>query len=150
MTLVTLIRLSLVTAIAIGVSASGAAAKDTLREVHFGSGQSSATESGALVRGDNDYWSFSAKGGQHADITVTSLEDNASFVLYQPPATVSHSDDGIDIDGTVMQGGDATNPPLDPGSQKHWAGALPATGTYYVWVGGDRGNATYELAVSIK
>lgn len=116
--------------VAIVLSASGAAANDTLRVLQFSAGASSATVDGSVVRGDTDVWSFSANAGQEADITVTSTEDNAAFSVFVPPATTDGDPTAADV--------------------KHWQGALPSTGTYYVQVGGDRGNATYKLTVSIK
>ena len=119
--------------------AAAAAAEDTLRPVHFAAGQSSATLDGAIVRGDSDIWSFVANQGQTADITVTSLENNAGFVVFEPPASVSHGDDGLDVDGTMLSDGGT-----------HWNGKLPASGAYYVEVSGDRGNATYTLTIAIE
>lgn len=136
-------RTALTAGIAFGMMAAAATApalaKDTLRAVHFEAGQSSATVSGALVRGDSDIWSVSAGAGQTADISVTSTEDNAAFTIYPPPAQVSQGDDGLDISTTPF----ATD-------TKSWQGALPGSGTYYIQVGGDRGNATYTLTISIK
>jgi hypothetical protein len=132
----------LTTVTALGVAGS-ASALDTLRPVHFQSGHTSITLDGALVRGDSDIWSFAANAGQTADIAVTALEDNASFVVFQPPASVSHGDDGLDVDGTMLPG-------TDSGDAKHWSGKLPATGAYYIEVSGDRGNASYKLTISIQ
>jgi hypothetical protein len=120
-----------------------AVAESTLQSVHFQSGQSSATLEGSLVRGDSAIYSFSAIAGQTATIAVTSLEDNASFTIYQPPASVTHSDDGLDVNGSPLPG-------TDSGSDMNWTGKLPASGAYYLEVGGDRGNATYTLTISIR
>lgn len=130
--------------------AGAAEAEDILQSVHFQPGQSSAKLDGSLVRGDTTIYSFSAKVGQTAVVAITSLEDNASFTIYRPPASVAHSDDGLDISGTVLPGGDANDPPLDPGAEKRWSGKLPASGAYYVEVVGDRGNATYTLTIEIE
>ena len=143
-------RLLAASMIVAGFLAGPATAESTLRSVHFAPGQSSATLDGAIVRGDSDLWSFAANAGQTADIKVTSTEDNASFTIYQPPASVTHGDDGLDVSGTVLPGGEPTDPPLDPGAQKHWKGKLPATGAYYIEVAGDRGNATYTLTIAIE
>ena len=116
-----------------------ARAESTLTSVHFAAGQSSAKVEGALVRGDSAIYSFAANAGQTADIAITSLEDNASFTIYQPPAHVTHSDDGLDVDGSPAAA-----------DTRQWQAALPASGAYYVEVGGDRGNATYTLTIAVK
>jgi hypothetical protein len=121
------------------LAAAPALSESMLRPVHFTAGQSSITLDGAVVRGDSDVWSFAANGGQTATIAVTSLEDNAAFAIFEPPASVTHSDDGLDVDGTML-GADI----------KQWQGKLPASGEYYVQVSGDRGNATYKLTISIE
>jgi hypothetical protein len=36
------------------------------------------------------------------------------------------------------------------GDTKQWTGPLPATGSYLIKVGSTRGNATYELSVSLE
>ena len=133
--------LPLLAALALAAGIALSRAETTQSTVHFAAGQSSATLDGSLVRGDSAIYSFDANAGQEADIKVTSLEDNASFMLYQPPASVSQSDDGVDINGTAMTGDD---------DAKTWNGKLPASGTYYILVGGDRGNATYKLTVAVK
>ncbi len=126
-----------------------ATAEDREHTIAFAAGASSATMHQSLVRGDSDIYKFSASAGQQADIRLTSLEDNASMMIYGPPASVSRGADGLDIDGAYLPGGDVT-PGLDPGATRHWGGALPANGEYLIHVGGDRGNATYDLTVSIR
>jgi hypothetical protein len=130
---------SLVTAALVLAAAVPALALSTLTTVHFAAGQSSAKLEGSLVRGDSAIYSFSASAGQIADISITSLENNAGFTIYQPPAQVSRSDTGVDIDGSTLQ--------LDG---RQWSGKLPASGDYYVEVGGDRGNATYTLTIAVE
>jgi hypothetical protein len=124
---------------AVAFVAFPASAETTLTEVRFHPGQSSAKLDGALVRGDSAIYSFSAAAGQTADITITSLEDNAGFTIYQPPAQITHSGSDADVDGSTLQ--------VDG---KAWRGELPASGDYYIQVGGDRGNATYTLTVNIE
>lgn len=109
---------------------ASASATDHRHELKFAAGSTSATVEGAVVRGDSDIWSFAASAGQNADISITSLEDNASFAVFLAPAT-------IEADPTIAD-------------VKSWQGALPSAGTTYVQVSGDRGNATYKLTVSIK
>jgi hypothetical protein len=135
--------------LALLILASGAARADaTLEPIRFAPGKSSTTVHGGIVRGDAIIYSVAAKQGQAADIRVTSVENNADLMIYQPPAQIVHSDDGLDVAGPGLPGGDKT-PGLDEGATRHWHGALPATGTYYIVVSGDRGNVTYDLTVSI-
>ncbi len=126
-----------------------ARAGDKVEPIRFPPGKSSATIHQGLVRGEADFYSVAARAGQTADIRIASLENNASLMIYQPPSKPAYGDDGIDIDGPGLPGGDKA-PDLDEGATRHWHGALPATGTYYIVVSGDRGNATYDLTVSIR
>jgi hypothetical protein len=134
----------------LAVLASGAAwAEATLQTIHFAAGKSAATVHGGIVRGDAVIYALTAKQGQEADIRVTSLENNADLMIYQPPAQLVHSDDGLDVAGPPLPGGDKV-PGLDAGATRHWHGALPGSGTYYIVVSGDRGNVTYDLMVSVR
>jgi hypothetical protein len=129
---------------------SGAAlAEATLQPIRFVPGKSSATVHGGIVRGDAIIYAVTAKQGQAADFRVVSIENNADLMIYQPPAQLVHSDDGLDVAGPALPGGDKT-PGLDEGATRHWHGALPASGTYYIVVSGDRGNVTYDLTVSVR
>jgi hypothetical protein len=134
---------------AFGLSVGQASAEDTLRTVHFQAGHSSKTIHDDLVERDSDIYSIVANADQTAEISIKSLETNANFVIYQPPSQITRSDDGLDIDGKMLLGGDAV-PGLDKGATRRWKGALPSTGEYYVVVTSDRGNVTYDLTISIK
>lgn len=145
-------RLPAYLAIAFVAMAQAPVQDHPLRTVKFAPGKTSATFEQSLERGSADAYRFDAKAGQAADIRITSIESNASFVVYLPPskATASPDGSGYDIDGAKLMGGDKTSPPLDAGAQKHWHGKLPATGTYYIEVSTDQGNASYKLNVAIK
>jgi hypothetical protein len=137
---------------AIGLLAltSGAAlAEATLQPIRFAPGKSGATVHGGIVRGDAMIYAVTARQGQAADFRVTSIENNADLRIYRPPAQLVHSDDGLDVAGPALPGGDVT-PGLDAGATRHRHGALPASGTYYIVVSGDRGNVTYDLTVSLR
>jgi hypothetical protein len=136
---------ALLAALALGPARAG----DRVQTIHFPAGKSSTTLHQGLVRGEADFYAVTAREGQTADILIKSLEDNASLLIYQPPAKPVTGQDGLDIDGPVLPGGDPA-PGLDEGATRHWHGALPASGTYYIVVSGDRGNATYDLTVSIR
>ncbi len=94
-------------------------------EVKFAAGGTSATLDGAVVLGERDVYRLGAREGQTMELTITSLEENAVFDLLAP--------DGSIIETEVMAS----------------ESDLPASGDYFVVVGGTRGNATYELTISI-
>lgn len=123
-----------------------------MRTIKFAPGKTVATYSQSLERGSADTYRFDARAGQTADIRVTAVDGNASFVVYTPPAKAVKSADGsgFDISGDKLMGGDKTEPPLDAGAQKHWRGKLPGTGTYYIEISTDAGNADYALTVRIQ
>lgn len=101
------------------------------KRVRFAKGKSSATISGAVIRGDQDTYIIGAKSGQMMSVKITALENNAVFDIKGP-------------DGEYLQDAgetdDATSITVD----------LPYTGDYRITVGGTRGNATYKLTISIK
>jgi hypothetical protein len=64
-------------------------------------------------------------------VSISSLEDNAVFQIYEP-------------------GGNQALPGAgERDDAREWSGELPASGDYTIVVGGTRGNATYELRVTI-
>jgi hypothetical protein len=142
-------RAALLFPIALAVIA--AAPAHPLRAIRFAPGQTVATVRQSVERGAGDTWSFAANAGQTADVRITSVESNASFVIYAPGAKLTASDDdsGLNVEGDRLPGGDPTTPALDAGAQKHWRGVLPKTGTYYITVAPDRGGASYQLTLSI-
>jgi hypothetical protein len=76
-------------------------------------------------------------------VTVKSQEDNAVFQVYPPGAApYRDADDMVGITGEPLPGAE--------GDTKQWTGPLPATGSYLIKVGSTRGNATYELSVSLE
>jgi hypothetical protein len=76
-------------------------------------------------------------------VAIKAKEDNAVFQVYQPGGVPTRdADDMVDVTGTPLPGAE--------GDTSHWTGKLPATGTYLVKVGATRGNATYELSVSVE
>jgi hypothetical protein len=98
--------------------------------VRFAKGRSSATYSGAVIRGERDIYVLGANGGQQMSVSITSEEDNAVFQIEGP--------------GGYLRG-------AEPGSDRtSWSGQLPANGKYRVIVGGTRGNATYSVTMSIR
>jgi hypothetical protein len=108
-----------------------ASADGITKRVKFAKGRSSATMSGAVIRGDRDTYILGAKGGQLMSVKITSLEKNAAFEIIAP--------DGEYLTD-IRESEDAFS----------WSGSLPVDGDYRIVVGGTRGNASYKLTVSIK
>ena len=96
------------------------------RRVTFNPGESAATVSNAVIRGERDVYLLGASGGQQMDLSITSLENNAVFDVVSPSGYILAREA---MDETVF---------------------LSHTGDYQVIVGGTRGNATYELTVGIQ
>jgi hypothetical protein len=124
-------------------------AADTLREIQFKPGQTNVKAHGHLALRDSDIWVITAKAGQAGDIRVTSIEDNVSFRIFQPPAALKRQIGAMEVDGPQLPGIVPVQG-LDAGAGRHWTGVLPAAGTYYVVVGSDRGDASYKLMVTVK
>ena len=125
------IFVSFLLAVFVLAMASITSADGITKRIKFARGKSSATVSGAVIRGDRDTYILGASVGQRMTVRITSLEDNAAFQV-------------MDDDGNYLQNAgeedDATN----------WTGKLPWTGDYKIIVGGTRGNASYKLTVAIQ
>lgn len=115
-----------------------------LTAIRFPAGKSGTTISDGLERGASATYSFGAKAGQKAALRLKSLENNAVFTVYLPGATVKQGDGGLEVDGAILPGIDR-----NAGSTR-WRGTLPADGNYIVTINGTRGNAVYDLAISIR
>lgn len=122
----TLVLLIMALGIAISTSADG-----ITKRLKFAKGKSSATVSGAVLRGDLDTYIVGAKSGQMMYTKITSLENNAVFSIKGP-------------DGEYLQDVGEEDDRMDATSD------LPYDGDYKIIVGGTRGNASYKLTVSIK
>ncbi|MBK1695431.1 hypothetical protein CKO09_11880 [Chromatium weissei] len=109
--------------------------------IQFPTGQSSITVSASVVRGDRDRYSVVAKRGQTMTIAIRAIEDNAVFVLYAPKYRIE-SDDSI-AGETLPNAGEGDD-------VMAWTGVLPSSGRYLIAVGGTRGNASYQLTVTIR
>lgn len=105
-------------------------AESGTKRISFKSGESAATVSDSVVRGERSIYIVGAKSGQTMSVEITSLEDNAVFQIKTP---------GGKFLADAGDGDDATN----------WDGQLPANGDYKIIVGGTRGNASFKLTVSI-
>ncbi len=127
-----LFRRGLALAFLSSLAVSSLLAQGVKKKIQFARGASSATVSGAVVRGDRDRYYLGAKKGQTMSVKITSQEDNAVFQIYLPGEedALSGAGDGDDA--------------------RDWSGELPRDAEYVIVVGGTRGNATYKLTVSIE
>jgi hypothetical protein len=107
-------------------------AKGVTKRMRFPRGSNSTVVEGAVIRGDRDRYMLAARAGQTMTVSITSLEDNAVFQIYQPGAKKTLEGAGEAQDAT------------------RWSGRLPATGDYTIFVGGTRGNASYKLSVKVE
>jgi hypothetical protein len=113
-------------------AASSVFATGVKKKVHFAKGTSSTTIKGAVIRGDRDRYTVSAKAGQTMSVKITSLEKNAVF-------QICFAGEQECLPG-AGEGDDAMK----------WSGQLPVDNEYVIVVGGTRGNASYTLTISIK
>ena len=116
-----------------------------VKEVNFAQGSNSTLIQESVVRGESDQYFLTAKAGQKMEVSITSVEQNAVFQIYQPGYKVGKDEDGIlEIKGTALKGAaegeDATA----------WKGDLPSSGKYLIVVGPTRGNASYKLKIAIR
>jgi hypothetical protein len=84
------------------------------------------TVSNGVVRGERDRYLVEVEGGRQLELTITSVEDNAVFDVIAPS--------GIVLMRESMQA-DVF---------------LPHSGEYEIIVGGTRGNAGYDLTVTLR
>lgn len=102
------------------------------KRIRFAKGRNSTVVSNAVLREDVDQYIVGAKAGQRMKVTITSLENNASFEISKPRNEGTLPGAGFDDDATK------------------WSGELPETGDYLIEVAPTRGNATYRLTVEIR
>lgn len=112
--------------------------------IHFPAGKTTTVINDSVERGGSATYTFVAKEGQHADIQLTTEEDNASFIFYMPGATVSKDDGGYDVSGPTLPNAGRH------GRATHWTGRLPVSGKYTLTIQPSRGGATYHLTVTIR
>jgi len=129
----------------VGALFTGVGEAGVVKEVKFSPGSSSTLIAESVIRGESDQYFLTARAGQKMEVSITAVEKNAVFAIYQPGYTVGKDRDGLlEIKGASLKGAgegeDATA----------WKGVLPGSGKYLILVGPTRGNATYELKISIR
>ncbi len=114
-----------------------------LELIPLGPARASAAVSGGVVRGERNLYSVVARAGQTLSVEIEAAEDNAAFEIYTPAARISRIAAKPECYGeTLTDRGD--------NDSRSWSGRLAATGPYLIAVGPTRGNAAYELSVSLR
>ena len=98
--------------------------------VQFQAGTSSATVSGGMLRGETGpVYGLVASAGQRMEITITSLEENASFDVLTPSGEYLISEIA--------------------GQEFEFSAILPEDGEYLITTNALRGNVSFDLNISI-
>jgi len=98
--------------------------------VQFQAGTSSATVSGGMLRGETGpVYGLVASAGQRMEITITSLEENASFDVLTPS--------GEYLINEIV------------GQEFEFSSILPEDGEYLITTNALRGNVSFDLNISI-
>ena len=98
--------------------------------VQFQAGTSSATVSGGMLRGETGpAYGLVASAGQRMEITITSLEENASFDVLTPSGEYLISEIA--------------------GQEFEFSAILPEAGEYLITTNALRGNVSFDLNISI-
>lgn len=135
----TTIALLLAAVLVAGIGEAGE--KKTIR---FSPGSHSATVQESVIRGEQDIYYITARAGQTLELSISAVEHNAVFSVYQPGAVAEEKDGYTEITGKTLPGAGETD------DATKWKGTLPVSGKYLIVVGGTRGNATYKLKVAIR
>jgi hypothetical protein len=129
----------------VGAFLAGVGQAAVVKEVQFAKGSNSALLQNSVIRGERDQYFLTAKAGQKMEVSITALEKNAAFAIYQPGYKAGKDADGIlEIKGATLQGAGEVD------DATAWNGVLPSSGKYLILVGGTRGNATYKLKITIR
>lgn len=122
-----------------------AAADPVPTPIRVAPGRTSAEIESAAIRGEREFYAIDARAGQTMTVSISSLENNAVFQIWQPGARIGRDRDNlVTVDGRALPGAG------DMDDARRWSGPLPATGRYLVAVGGTRGNASFKLQVAVR
>ena len=113
------------------------------KTIRFSPGSDSSTVQESVIRGERDIYYITAKAGQTLEISISAVEHNAVFSVYQPGAVAEEKEGYTEINGKALPKAGETD------DATKWKGTLPVSGKYLIVVGGTRGNATYKLKVAI-
>lgn len=112
------------------------------KTIHFKAGTNSTKIHDGVLRGEQNHYFIGAAAGQTMEIKLTSLEHNAGFTVYGPGFTIKKDEYGEEVEGQRIFEGDE--------SHQTWSGVLKAPGKYLIEISSGRGNASYDLVISIK
>ncbi len=112
------------------------------KTIHFKAGTNSVKIHDAVLRGEQNHYFIGASAGQTMEIKLSSLENNAGFTVYGPGFTIKKDEYGEEVEGQRLFEGDEKHPA--------WSGALKTSGKYLIEISSGRGNAAYDLVVSIR
>jgi hypothetical protein len=128
----------------IGAFLAGAGEAAVNQEVKFPAGETATLIQQSVIRGESDQYFLTAKAGQKLEVSISAVEQNAAFTIYQPGYKAGKDADGIlEINGATLKGaGEGEDATV-------WKGVLPGSGKYLILVGGRRGNATYKLKITL-
>ena len=124
--------------------AGSSLAENLKKDIKFAPGTTSATMDDGIARGDTYAYAIIAKAGQTMEVSITSVEENAVFAIYQPGAKFVKKDGETDIKGATLSKAGSED------DAKSWSGKLPKSGKYLIVVGSTRGGSDYKLKVTIK
>ncbi len=123
--------------------ATSAGAPARPRVIPLGPGGRSAAVEGSVVRGERDLYAVMARAGQLLSFEVEAAEDNAALEIFAPGVRVRQGACGPEFKGATLTGNQAGDDP------RAWTGRAPLTGAYLVAIGPTRGNAAYELKLTL-
>lgn len=110
------------------------------KEIRFNRGSTTAVVKESVIRGEQDFYYLTARAGQSMEVKISALENNAVFTIYKPGYKIVADE----IKGETLAGAGETD------DATRWKGKLPVTGKYLFVVGGTRGNATYEMKITVR
>ncbi|MDD5066830.1 MAG: hypothetical protein PHF84_07255 [bacterium] len=116
----------------------------SITEIRLSKEDYSAVVRGSVIRGQRDLYSLAGEEGQTLGISITSPENNAVMVLYQPGASAAEKDGIVEVTGKVLPGAGETD------NATTWKGPLPVSGKYLVSVSPVRGNTAYEIKIMVR
>lgn len=102
------------------------------KRIKFEKGKSSFIFNGAVVGGDTDTYIFRASKGQTLEVSITSVQDNATFTI------VNDKTEKV-LDGTV-----------NTDSTSEFSKQISINGDYKILVTPSKGNASYKLKVELN
>lgn len=124
--------------------AGPAVAQSKAEPITLARGASTATVTGAVVRGDRALYTIAARKGQRMSLRLSSGEKNDAFQIYAPGAKVETVDSVLEVSGEALPGA------AEGDDAAQWSKTVALSGSYRIVVGATRGNASYRLSVEVR